>query len=51
MNYQTPEIERIELDVQISLQLASVNQPPEEPDDWVQSLPEAHPAGERVYIG
>jgi len=34
MKYLKPEIQSIELDVQISLQLVSTNQPPEEPGNW-----------------
>lgn len=43
MNYQSPEIERIELDLQISLQMTSLDTPPDEPDNWVQVPSETNP--------
>ncbi len=43
MNYKSPEIERIELDLTISLQMASPDAPPDEPDNWVQLPSETNP--------
>lgn len=41
-NYLQPEIECVELDMQISLQLNSDPMPEEEPTDWVLSNGDSH---------
>ncbi len=45
--YTTPEIQRVELDRQISLQLNSELSPEEEPTDWV-NLPDTNPGDHPV---
>lgn len=49
MNYQSPEIQRIELDLLISLQMTSLDAPPYEPDNWVQVPGETNPATTKNY--